>query len=186
MIPEVVASGEQMAPACPLRAVGAGKRRGTIIIMVERVQRMTTLDQFFHAPADLVLHPRLRSWKERLRIPGVTATVSVFRPETVIGRSHAELNVHFIENGKVAPLETVLWDDDLNLGLVDLGVRAESAEQEAERFSLGLRAAIRMAAREFGDGFVNSVLIKFVQESDLVDDPARDDGPPQPGLDCLP
>jgi hypothetical protein len=133
---------------------------------------MRTLDQFFHPPTDLVLHPRLRSWKERLGMPGVSATVSVFRPESVIGRSPTELNVQFIEDGKPSSLETVLWDDDLNAGLVNFGVRAESNHQEAERFALALRAAMRPAAMEFGDGFLNSVLLKFVQESDLVDDPA--------------
>ncbi|HET6879971.1 MAG TPA: hypothetical protein VFI31_07440, partial [Pirellulales bacterium] len=72
---------------------------------------MTSLDHFFHAPADLVLHPRLRNWKARLERPGTRATVSVFREETMIGRSPTELNVQFVEDGKPAPLETMLWDD---------------------------------------------------------------------------
>lgn len=132
---------------------------------------MTSLDQFFHAPADFVLHPRLRNWKERLAQPGTTATVSVFREETLVGRSPTELNVQFIERGKPAPLETMLWNDDLNAGLVDLRVRAESPEQEAERFALGLRNAMHTPSVEFGDGFLNSVLLDWAKRSDLASYP---------------
>jgi hypothetical protein len=132
---------------------------------------MTSLDQFFHAPTDLVLHPRLRNWKARLERPGTIATVSVFRQESVIGRSQPELTVQFVEDGSLGPLESMLWDDDLNAGLIELRVRAETHEQEAERFALGLSAAMEKPAREFGDGFVNSVLLDWVKKSDLVNYP---------------
>jgi hypothetical protein len=64
------------------------------------------------------------------------------------------------------------WDDDLNAGLIhELRVRAVSPEQEAERFALGLRAAMRRAEREFGDGYVNSILVDLLTDSDLTGDP---------------
>jgi hypothetical protein len=78
------------------------------------------------------------------------------------------MNLQFMENGEPLPLETVPWDDDLNAGLIQLGVKAASPEQEAERFALGLRAAMRKAEREFGDGYFNAVLVDFLKDSDLT------------------
>ena len=69
-------------------------------------------------------------------------------------------------------MESVPWDDDLNSGLIDLHVRAVSPEQEAERFSLGLRGAMRKIEREVGDGYFNAVLVDLIRDSDLTQDPA--------------
>ena len=62
-------------------------------------------------------------------------------------------------------LDTVPWDDDLNAGLILLKVKSVSPEQEAERFALGLRAAMRRIEREFGDGYFNAVLVELIKES---------------------
>jgi hypothetical protein len=129
---------------------------------------MTTLDDFFRGPSDSLQHPRLRNWKARLDRPGTTATLEVFRPESDLGQTQPEMNLQFIEDGNLLPLETVPWDDDLNAGLIQMRVRAVSPEQEAERFALGLRAAMRKPQREFGDGFFNAVLFEFLTESDLT------------------
>jgi hypothetical protein len=128
---------------------------------------MTTLDDFFSKPTDS-LHPRLRNWKARLSEAGTSATLEVFRPEIEVGQSQPEMNLQFTKDGNLLPLETVPWDDDLNAGLIELKVRAVSPEQEAERFALGLRAAMRKAEREFGDGFFNAVLIELLKDSDLT------------------
>jgi hypothetical protein len=61
----------------------------------------------------------------------------------------------------------VVWDDDLNAGLIHLGVRAVDPVQEAERFALGLRGPLRRAEREFGNGFLNAVLVDLLTDSDL-------------------
>src|SRR5262249_36172833 len=68
-------------------------------------------------------------------------------------------------------LETVPWDDELNTGLIHLKVRATNPANEAERFALGLRAALRKAERDFGDGYFNAVLFELVTESGLAQDP---------------
>jgi hypothetical protein len=125
---------------------------------------MTTLDDFFSKPAQS-LHPRLRNWKTRLAEPGTSATLEVDRPETAFGQSQPEMNIQFTRNGTLLPVETVPWDDDLNSGLIHLGVRAINQEQEAERFALGLRAALRKPEREFGNGYFNSVLVELLQDS---------------------
>jgi hypothetical protein len=120
---------------------------------------MTTLDDFF-SKAPQSLHPRLRNWKTRLAEAGTAATLEVYRPETEIGQSLAEMNLQISKDGNLLPIETVPWDE--------LRVRAVSPEQEAERFALGLRAALRKAEREFGDGYFNAVLVELLKDSDLT------------------
>jgi hypothetical protein len=130
---------------------------------------MIRLDDFFREQTDTLTDPRLRDWKRRLD-QGATASLEVFRPEVLLGLSRAEMDLQFTEGGDLLPLETLPWDDDLNAGLIQLHVRAVSEEQEAERFSLGLRAAMRKTEREFGDGYVNSVLVDLLNDSDLTTD----------------
>ncbi len=131
---------------------------------------MTRLDDFFRGQTDDLTDPRLRDWKRRLD-QGATATLEVFRPESILGQSRPEMNLQFTEAGRLLPLETLPWDDDLNAGLIQLKVKAVSPEQEAERFALGLRAAMRKAGREFGDGYVNTVLVNLLNDSDLASNP---------------
>ncbi len=128
---------------------------------------MITLDEFFEKPADL-RHPRLHNWKVRLEQPGAFATLEVSREQTEFGQARPEMHVQFRENGKLLPLETIPWDDDLNSGLLRLRVRSANPKQEAERFALGLRAALRKAEREFGDGYFNAVLVDLIKDSDLT------------------
>jgi hypothetical protein len=132
---------------------------------------MTTLDDFFRAPPDALLHPRLREWKQRFAKPGVKPELKLYTPATLLGISQTELTLQLTGNGEPHLVETVAWDDDLNAGLIDLGVRCACREDEVERFALGLRAAMRKALREFGDGYFNSVLVEFLAESDLKDHP---------------
>ena len=128
---------------------------------------MNKLDDFFAKTTDL-LHPRLRNWKAHLSEAGTSATLEIFQAETEVGQSQAELLLQFTKDGRLLPLETVSWDDDLNTGLIQLGIRAVSPEQEAERFALGLRAALRKADREFGGGYFNAVMVELVKDSDLT------------------
>ena len=128
---------------------------------------MTTLDEFFEQPADL-RHPRLHNWKVRLEQPRTSATLEVSRQETEFGQARPQMHVQFREDGQLLPLETIPWDDYLNSGLLRLRVRAVSPEEEAKRFALGLRAALRMAEREFGDGYFNAVLVALIKDSDLT------------------
>jgi hypothetical protein len=113
----------------------------------------------------------LRNWKARKEQPGVTAELEVYRPATALGLKQTEMNLHFTENGKPQPLETVAWDDDLNTGLIQLGVRSINPDRESERFALGLRGALRKAEREFGDGYLDGVLVEFITDSDLTRHP---------------
>jgi hypothetical protein len=127
---------------------------------------MTTIDDFFVA-TDESPHPRLRDWKRRLATKSASASVEVFRPNGEFGQGKPEMYVQFKESGRPTHLDTVPWDDDLNAGLIVLKVKSISPEQEAERFALGLRAAMRRIEREFGDGYFNAVLVELIKESHL-------------------
>jgi hypothetical protein len=135
-----------------------------LIIVVLGGKPMKTVDDFWNKPIE-PLHPRLRNWKNRLADIGTSATLEVYRPETEFGQSQPEMNLQFTKDRNLLPLETVPWDDDLNAGLILLGVRAATPEQESERFALGLRAALRKAEREFGDGYFNAVLVELLKDS---------------------
>ena len=55
----------------------------------------------------------------------------------------------------------------LNEGLISLRVRAVDSEQEAERFTLGLRDALRPVDKEFGNGYFNAVFLDVIVDSKL-------------------
>ena len=129
---------------------------------------MITLDELFQTRSDTPPHPRLRTWKNQLSLPGVKATLELDRPTPVLGLAQTDMVLHFTKNGQSQPDEIVVWDDDLNAGLVKFGVLSINRDQEAERFALALAGALRKAEREFGDGFVSTVLVDFIADSDLT------------------
>jgi hypothetical protein len=128
---------------------------------------MPTLDDFFGA-TNAVSHPRLRDWKNRLEAPNTNATLEVYRSRGDFGPGQPKMYVQFYDSGRPIHLDEVAWDDDLNAGLIQLKVKSVSHEKEAERFSLGLRAAMRKAERKFGDSYFNAVLIELIKDSDLT------------------
>jgi len=127
---------------------------------------MPTLDDFFKESADILEHPRLREWKHQID-HGARLQLELHRPATSMGLSQAEMNVLRFDEGNWHLIDSVAWDEDLNAGLVQLGVRAADHSQEAERFALVLREALRKASREFGDGYFNAVLLAMINDSDL-------------------
>jgi hypothetical protein len=132
---------------------------------------MPTLDDFFQQSVESPSDPRLRDWKRRLE-QGAKAELELHRPDVAVGLGQTEMNLQFTErDGSRQSLESTTWNDELNAGLVELGVRAVDADNEAQRFALSLRAALRKAAREFGDGYFNAVLLEFIKESDLRSHP---------------
>jgi hypothetical protein len=74
------------------------------------------------------------------------------------------------EQGKEQEPRQTEWDDGVNAGLVDLGIKAINLQQEGERFALGIRAALRKVERRYGDGYLSSVLVDLLDESDLCKD----------------
>jgi hypothetical protein len=71
------------------------------------------------------------------------------------------------QNGAQQPLDEADWDEHLNEGLISLKVRAVDSEQEAQRFALGLRDALRPVEKEFGNGYFNAVFLDLIVDSKL-------------------
>jgi len=128
---------------------------------------MPKLDDFFRTKAE-PLHPRIRYWEKQLESPDTTAFLEFHQPKGMFGQEKPEMYLHFSKGGKEDRPEPVFWDDDLNTGLIRLKVKSVTTDQEANRFALGLRAAMRKAESEFGDGYFNAVLVEFIKESDLT------------------
>ena len=127
---------------------------------------MNELDQMLDPPPETVLLPMVRYWRRRIEA-GDKLLIEVLRPEAMPGLDRTELVVLRWENSQEQPPEQFEWDDELNAGLIGLGVRAVDLPQEGVRFSLGLRAAMRKVERRYGDGYLNAVLLDLIDESDL-------------------
>ena len=127
---------------------------------------MSELDLMLNPPPDAVLLPLVRWWKERLAA-GDQLRVEVDRPDADLGLGRTELVVRRRAGGQEQEPQVLQWDDELNAGLVALGVRATDLGQEGARFALALRAALRSVERQYGDGYLNAVLLDLVDESDL-------------------
>ncbi len=124
---------------------------------------MAGIDDFFNGKPDELSDPRLRDWADRIR-QGARATLELYRPRATVGLARTKIYVHFDQNGA---LDEADWDEHLNEGLISLKVRAVDNEQEAQRFALGLRDALRPVEKEFGNGYFNAVLLDVIVESKL-------------------
>lgn len=127
---------------------------------------MNELDKMFVAPGETALAPLVRYCKRR-KEAGDRIEVELYRPDSAGGLSRTGLVIHRWENEEEQEPHQVEWDDGVNAGLIDLGIRATDLQQESERFALGIRAALRKVERRYGDGYLNAVLIDLLDESDL-------------------
>ncbi len=127
---------------------------------------MNELDKMLDAPGEMVLPPLVRYCKSREEA-GDRIEVELYRPDSAGGLSRTDLVIHRWEQEKEQEPRQVEWDDGVNAGLVDLGIKAINLQQEAERFALGIRAALRKVERRYGDGYLSAVLVDLLDESDL-------------------
>ena len=127
---------------------------------------MNELDKILDASGETVLPPLVRSCKRR-KEAGDRVEVELYRPDTAGGLSRTELVIRRWEQEEEQEPRQVEWDDGVNAGLVDLGIKAINLQQEGERFALAIRAALRKAERRYGDGYLSAVLVDLLDESDL-------------------
>ncbi len=127
---------------------------------------MNELDNMLDVPSETALPPLVRYCKSR-KEAGDKIAVELYRPDTVGGLSRTDLVIRRWEDDGEREPQQVEWDDGVNAGLVDLGIKAIDREQEGERFALVIRAALRKAERRYGDGYLNAVLVDLLDESDL-------------------
>ena len=127
---------------------------------------MNELDKMLDAPDEAALPPVVQYCKTR-RKAGDKIEVELYRPDAAGDVSGTQLVIHrWAGEEQQAPIQ-IEWDDGVNNGLVDLGIRALNLDQESERFTLALRAALRKVERKYGDGYLNAVLVDLIDESEL-------------------
>ncbi len=126
---------------------------------------MNELDKMLDAPGETALPPLVRYCKSR-KAAGDRIEVELYRPDAGAS-SRTELVIRRWEQGTEQEPRQVEWDDGVNAGLVEVGIKALDLQQEGERFALALRAALRKVERRYGDGYLNAVLIDLLDESDL-------------------
>lgn len=134
---------------------------------------MANLADFFAAESQASEHPKLRFWLgQQRRHAQSVARVEVRRVRR--GLALLPIKVYFslyVDGAEEVFQDEADWDDDLNQGLVDHGIRARDLQNEKVRFGLSLDSGFRRAEREFGDGYFNAVLIHFVKHTPLGEAP---------------
>lgn len=129
---------------------------------------MNELDRMFAAPSENALPPLVRYCKSR-KAAGDRIEVELYRPDAG-GSSRTELVILRWEEDTEQKPDNVEWDDVVNSGLIEIGIRAVNLRQEGERFALCVRAALRPIERRYGDGYLSAVLVDLLDESDLCKD----------------
>ncbi len=127
---------------------------------------MNELDRMLDAPGETALPPLVKYCKNR-KEAGDRIEVELYRPDAAGGLSRTDLVIHRWEQEKEQEPRQVEWDEGVNAGLVDLGIKAINPQQEGERFAFGIRAALRKVERKYGDGYLSAVLVDLLDESDL-------------------
>lgn len=129
------------------------------------------IDDFVREGDATASHPLLRFLGSKMR-NGHRAVFRLEVPARLVGYAKAKIYLRLLEGDEEVDLKCDDWDDDLNDGLIRLGIRAETAENEQERFALALRDSLKRPENRYGDGYFNSVLVDFIQQSDLHAHPA--------------
>ena len=133
---------------------------------------MSNLDKYFTVDTTGTTHPRARHWRtilERKKIQGSEfdrSACELWRERDGLTFRPAKIYLHFYDsdNNEVG-CEDDAWDEDVNRFLIDMGVKAISADNEKDRFGLMIRSLLRKPESLFGDGFFNSVILMLLQES---------------------
>jgi hypothetical protein len=130
---------------------------------------MNELDKMLdpQTPSEMALPPLVQYWKRRSEA-GDRIEVELYRPDAAGGLSGTDLVIHRWEYDKEQAPESVEWDDGINSGLLELGIKAINLEQEGRRFALGIRSALRKVERRYGDGYLSSVFVDLMNDSDLA------------------
>ena len=122
-------------------------------------------------PPEPPVHPRLKRWR-RLHADGFSLSLKIRRKwNGTIWQPARMIVVISRDDAKVR--ENVLWESDLNDGLLSLGVRATKKHHEGMRFSLFLRDQFHKVGLMYGEPETRYALVnlldglKFSRESKL-------------------
>ena len=129
---------------------------------------MTSINEYFLSEEDGWFdHPRLRHW-QKLKEGGARLQLEVRRERHGLDVGHPIIYVTIASSGQ-EHLEHEAWSDELHLGLVKLGVRAISDDNESLRFGVAFAGAFESAEVRVGDGFFNSVLLDVLKTGPLAE-----------------
>lgn len=128
---------------------------------------MPTLDDFFKQSPKAMRHPLLMQWEALMQQHKVKPKLELQRPAGLLGLESVQMRLGFGPTYPSQSINEVSWNYDLNEGLVELGVRAADAAQEAQRFALAIRDSLNTAEQEVGDGYLNSVLLELIRDIQL-------------------
>lgn len=132
---------------------------------------LKSLDDLFQDAAGVEpAHPRVRRWRE-LKAAGYDLELEVYRRWDGLTFTPARLFVTARKGADPGDLEDVLWEEELNQGLVELGVRAKDAANEVERYALAFRSAFDVVARRHGQDWLRYVVVEFLNDSALSSTP---------------
>jgi hypothetical protein len=113
-------------------------------------------------------HPKLKVWKRDVvaaRSVGDNARVNLYRPQNVLGYRSATIYLEIVDTrSAVISSRQDDWDAGLDAGLLDLGVRAISKENEGQRFNLILQAAFTPLEDRYGDAVFNAAFVDYLND----------------------
>jgi hypothetical protein len=133
-------------------------------------------DDLFRVDAEHgTTHPRILRWRE-LHAQGYSFSLTIHRKWNGLAFSPPKLFVT-LRKHEADPgiLEEMLWEDELNQGLVDLGVRASDPANEALRYALAFRSAFDAVALRHDQDYLRSVLIELLRDEVFATHPAVKD-----------
>ncbi len=119
-------------------------------------------------------HPKLGVWRQqdaKAKEGGHEVRVKLYRPPDLLGYKSAKLYLEVTDKkGIVVWSDQDDWDASLDQGLLNLGIRSVSPENEGERFNLLLEAAFTQFEDRYGDAAFNAVFVDYLKE---ITDSAR-------------
>ena len=125
---------------------------------------MPAIDDFFKNTQEQT-HPLLRIIAEEIAI-GIEYQVDIQSESYLVGLNQVKIFVQIASQPGQLPTEYA-WSSEINLGLIQLKVRAVDVSTESVRFALTLRDSMQEIETRHGNGFFNSVLVDLLKESGL-------------------
>jgi hypothetical protein len=117
-----------------------------------------------------LLHPRLRRWQQ-FTSSGYRLSLTIDREWDGLTFSPAKLHVSIKHDGDPGTDDVVLWEDELNQGLVDLGVRGSDSASEVLRYALAFKSALAVVSSRHGQDHLRSALVEFLRDDVFASHP---------------
>ncbi len=131
---------------------------------------MPSIDDLFGSATARVIHPKARYWIDFEKKDEVDEYELEFRrPKDGIVYRPAKFFITFYDSNKrIIQGDESDWELDLHQDLNDGGLRCKSNENESERFGFAFKELFRKAENRFGDGYFNSVFLRYIYNSWLA------------------